>query len=235
LLLAAGEGRRLGGIAKAFIELNGQTLLQHGVRLLSTHAHQIIVGVRPTDIVSARKQISALHLPAHIKALCIAGGQTRQETLDRLLAAATGSHVLIHEVARPWVETADIEQLLQAAHKHDAIALFSRLPVRDSLALTRDGKLERILPRNDLISLQTPHLYRRETLLRVHALAAHRGWQEDSTAALLMRAGVDLHLVEGSPHNLKITFPEDLALMGAQTSSAPTTSVHTAKSIRDMP
>jgi 2-C-methyl-D-erythritol 4-phosphate cytidylyltransferase len=216
LLLAAGTGQRLGGVSKAFLELNNHTLLQHAVRLLTSHARSLVIGVNADVHAAAKEQIAALALPPSTHVLILAGGSSRQETLDRLLAAAETTHVLIHEVARPWVDNADIDGLRKAALIHDAVALFNHLPVRDSLALAHDGKLEKILPRQRVVALQTPHLYRRTTLAHVHALAAEHDWKEDSTAALFLRAGVNLHLVEGSPHNLKVTYPEDLTLLGPQ-------------------
>ena len=51
---------------------------------------------------------------------------------------------------------------------------------------------------------------RRDILLRSDRLAARRGWNEEGTAAVVKRAGYKVHLVPGSPDNLKVTYPGDL-------------------------
>jgi 2-C-methyl-D-erythritol 4-phosphate cytidylyltransferase len=213
VILAAGEGRRLGGIAKAFLELGGYTLLQHAVKLVEPLVDHVVIGVRECDLSSARKQIHALG--AHVAVEVVAGGATRQETLRRLIAATQTRFLLIHEVARPWAEPTELRRVISALGEHDAVVSYTPIPVRDSIALCHDGVLDRALPRSDVVTLKTPHGYRRSVLEQAYALAAQNGWEEDSTAALVMRTATPVHVVEGSPHNVKITYPEDLVLLAS--------------------
>lgn len=213
VILAAGEGRRLGGIAKAFLELGGATLLQHAVQLMEPLVGRIVVGVRACDLSSSQQQVAALSLSVPVE--CVAGGDTRQDTLRRLIAATHTPYLLIHEVARPWVQPTEIRRIIAALGEHDAVVSYLPIPVRDSIALSRDGVLERALPRKDVVTLQTPHGYRRSLLEHAYALAAENNWLEDSTAALVMHTDTPVHLVEGSPRNVKITYPEDLVLLAS--------------------
>jgi 2-C-methyl-D-erythritol 4-phosphate cytidylyltransferase len=221
LILAAGEGRRLGGIAKVFLEFSGHTLMQHAALLVAPFVGRIVIGVRSCDLALAQAQ--AAQLGVGIPVDCVVGGATRQESLGHLIDAATTPYLLIHEVARPWVEPAEFQQVLADLRDHEAVVTCTPMPVRDSIALREGGFLGRALPRSEVVSLQTPHGYRRELLCRAYALARTRGWNEDSTAALVMRTEARVHLVEGSPRNVKITYPEDLVLLNDSSSShAPT-------------
>lgn len=213
VILAAGEGRRLGGIAKAFLELGGHTLLQHAVKLVEPLVGRAVVGVRECDLASARRQVAALapRIPVEV----VAGGATRQETLRRLISATQTPFLLIHEVARPWAEPTELRRVIGALGEHDAVVSYTPIPVRDSIALCHDGVLDRALPRSDVVTLKTPHGYRRSVLEQAYALAAQNGWEEDSTAALVMRTATPVHVVEGSPQNVKITYPEDLVLLAS--------------------
>lgn len=209
LILAAGSGTRLGGIAKATLDYHGASLLQHAIALVAPFVQHIVVGVRDCDLAWAREQCAGV--TADCEVTCLSGGSTRQESLKRLLAAARTTYVLVHEVARPWVEPDTFRELLTAVQRYSAVALYTPLPVRDSLVLMRNGELEKSLPRADVVSVQTPHAYLREALVRAYALADEHGWEEESTIALMSRARHRVRLIEGSPQNVKVTYPEDLA------------------------
>lgn len=219
LILAAGSGTRLGGIAKATIEYRGGSLLQHAIALVAPFARNIVVGVRECDLEWAHEQCRGIASDCEIT--CVSGGATRQESLQRLLDAAHTPYVLIHEVARPWVEPDAIEQLLTNVKRYNAVALYTPLPVRDSLVLMKDGELQESLPRANVVSVQTPHAYRLEALQNAYALAKEHGWEEESTIALMSRAKHRVRLIEGSPQNVKVTYPEDLAPLRVYSSAAP--------------
>jgi 2-C-methyl-D-erythritol 4-phosphate cytidylyltransferase len=219
LILAAGSGTRLGGIAKATLEYKSGTLLQHAITLVAPFAAHIVVGVRESDLDWAREQCHGLVSDCEVA--CVSGGATRQESLLRLLEAAHTPCVLVHEVARPWVEPETFQQLLTAARHYSAVALYTPLPVRDSLVLMKDGELQESLPRAHVVSVQTPHAYRLEALQNAYALAREHGWEEESTIALMSRAKHRVKLIEGSPQNIKVTYPEDLAPLRIYSSPTP--------------
>jgi 2-C-methyl-D-erythritol 4-phosphate cytidylyltransferase len=203
LILAAGSGDRLGSRPKAFLRLDGQTLLERAVAIVSPFATEIIVGVRSEDLARARRLVSKT---VHV----VAGGATRQETLSRLLQCCTKPIVLLHEVARPFVTPELFERLLREVRRHGAVALYTEVPVRDSLGFLEKQGLKMILPRRSVVALQIPHAYRREILLRADRLAAQNDWNEEGTAAIVKRAGHKIRLVPGSPDNLKVTYLGDL-------------------------
>ena len=203
LILAAGSGDRIGRRPKAFLRLEGRTLLERAVALVSPFATEIIVGVRPEDLARARRLVPKT---VHV----VAGGATRQETLSRLLRCCTKPIILLHEVARPFVTTELFKRLLQEVRRHGAVALYTEVPARDSLGFLEKQGLKMILPRRSVVALQIPHAYRREILLRADRLAARNDWNEEGTAAIVKRAGHKVRLIPGSPDNLKVTYVGDL-------------------------
>lgn len=208
LILAAGEGRRFGGRPKAFADCENQTLLAHAIALISPWAERIVVGVRSSDLDRARATVATL--PEADRVTCMSGGSTRQESLNRILTCAMSRFVLVHEVARPWTEAIDFQNLLRAVKHHPAVALYRRLPARDSMAVLDGDYLGALLPRESVVTLQTPQAYERSVLLAAYATASREGWIETSTAALVQRAGCPVRLIEGTGNNLKVTYPEDL-------------------------
>ncbi len=215
LILAAGSGDRLGSRPKAFLKLDGQTLLERAVAIVSPFAAEIIVGVRSEDLPRARRLMPKT---VHV----VAGGATRQETLSKLLRCCTKPFVLLHEVARPFV-TADLfGRLLAEVQRHGAVILYAEVSERDSLGLLEKQGLKTILPRRSVVALQTPHAYRRKILLHSDRLAAQQGWNEEGTAAIVKRAGHKVRLVPGSPDNLKITYVGDLKFRPRNRGRSPT-------------
>mgnify|MGYP000870666195 CR=1 FL=1 len=228
VILAAGSGTRLGGIAKATLEFRGRTLLHHAIEMVAPFASEIIVGVRPEDVAWAFEQTAGLDVSARIR--CMAGGATRQETLHRLISQCETRYVLLHEVARPWVQPEEFRHLLLALRRHSAVALYTPLPVRDGIALANNGRLKATLPRSQVVSVQAPHAYRLSTLVQAYALAEKHGWNEESTMSLMCRARRRVHLIEGSPHNVKVTYPEDLAPLRAAAVATTNTAIVAARS-----
>ena len=224
LILAAGCGTRLGGLAKATLEYNGGSLLQHAITLVAPFAKHIVVGVRADDVAWATEQCRGLADDCIVT--CVAGGASRQESLQRLLAAASSTYVLVHEVARPWVEPEVFRQLLVALRRFSAVALYTPLLVRDSLVLMKDGELQQSLPRAEVVSVQTPHAYHRSALERAYSLAEQHGWNEESTIALMARAEHRVRLIEGSSQNVKVTYPEDLAPLRMMSPGIATKQTH---------
>ncbi len=224
LILAAGSGTRLGGIAKATLEYQGGSLLQHALSLVSPFVAHAVVGVRECDLDWAHEQC---HSPRYDCAItCVSGGATRQQSLKRLLDEARTPFVLVHEVARPWVEPETFRRLLTEVRHSSAVALFTPLPVRDSVATMKDGLLTASLPRSEVVSVQAPHAYRTSALRRAYDLAARHGWEEESTIALMSRARHRVRLIEGPAQNIKVTYPEDLAPL--RVISAPDPLAHRA-------
>ncbi len=75
----------------------------------------------------------------------------------------------------------------------------------------RDHTVVETVPRDDLVTVQTPQAFRRAALERAHA---GDGVGTDD-AALVEAAGGTVVVVEGEARNLKLTVADDLALAQA--------------------
>jgi 2-C-methyl-D-erythritol 4-phosphate cytidylyltransferase len=215
LVLGAGLGLRMCLGPKAFIRLKDVTLLELAVHAVIPFAAQVVVGVCIDDeartiellqplMQSGRLDGMSLDLSVHV------GGATRQETVSLLASQARRRLVLLHEVARPHVTPELFARVLAGAAEVGGAALFLPLEARDSVATVRDGCIEHAMPRSSVVTLQTPHAYRRDWLIDAHARGAREAWKEEGTAGLVRRAGHPVKLVPGSPDNLKLTFQADL-------------------------
>ena len=209
LVVAAGRGRRFGGEGpKQYAPLAGRPLLRHSLAAFA--AHPGIDGVRAVIYPDDRAHYDAAAdglglLPP------VPGGGSRQESvrlgLESLEETAPG-RVLIHDGARPFVEPALIDRVLDALER--APGAIAALRVTDTL---KRGEAERIsgtVQREGLWRAQTPQGFRFEDILAAHRAARDTPGLTDD-AAVAERAGLEVLLVAGSPANVKVTTPEDLA------------------------
>jgi 2-C-methyl-D-erythritol 4-phosphate cytidylyltransferase / 2-C-methyl-D-erythritol 2,4-cyclodiphosphate synthase len=208
LVVAAGRGTRLGApLPKQYLPLAGEPLLRHTLRALA--AHQRISGVRavihPDDREHYEHAARGLDLLAPV-----AGGVQRQDSVRlglESLETIDPDMVAIHDGARPFVESALIDRVLDAlAATPGAIPA---LALADTLKRGRDGRIAETVDRSQLWRAQTPQGFRFREILAAHRAAA--GLELSDDAAVAERAGLAVSLVQGSETNLKVTAPDDLA------------------------
>jgi 2-C-methyl-D-erythritol 4-phosphate cytidylyltransferase len=202
LIPAAGGGVRLGRGPKAFVALAGRPLLAWSVEALLPYVAEVVVAVPASEV----ERTAGLVPGARV----VAGADTRQATVERLLLATERPFVLVHDAARPFIDAATIAAV--AAALETARALSVVMPVADSLIDARDGSS---VDRSLLRAVQTPQAFERALLLEAHAAARAAGVTATDDAALVRRLGVDVALVEGGTHLMKVTTPADLRLAEA--------------------
>lgn len=222
IVLAAGQGRRMGaGMNKIFLELAGEPVLLHSLRVFEQAAEvsQIVVAAAADEVA----QIQALVDKAGItKAKTVVeGGSTRLRSVAAALpyVSCTAELVAIHDGARPLLTEEDFAAVLAAAARPDVVGAILAAPVTDTIktaakagdVATGDvvGRIAGSLDRELLWRALTPQVFAIEPLL-----AAYSRLDKDFTddAALLAAAGGEVLIVRGSEENIKITTPMDLKL-----------------------
>lgn len=212
ILVAAGDGRRLGAdVPKAFVQVAGRTLLEHAAgRFLAHPAVRDVVVAAPAALAES----AAALVP---QAAVVAGGLTRQQSVDRALAAVAEDVelVLVHDVARAFVPGEVISRVLDALDAPDTDAAIPVMPVIDTIRRSdpESGRLGELVDRSRLLAMQTPQGFRRDILVRAHAAAS--GGDATDDAALVEAIGGRVVAVRGDERAFKVTVPLDLALAEA--------------------
>lgn len=203
LIAAAGSGQRLGLGPKGFLELQGRPLLCWLADKLLQVADEVLVAVP-----AAQLETAAALLP---RCTMIEGGETRHASVQRLVEACIGDWLLLHDAARPFASVALFRAALDAARETGCAAtlLDPEVPV----ARVRDGLLMEAHPPGMMGISQTPQVYSRQAMHRMQALAAQHGWQPQSTMQMALLAGERVRAVRGEKTNIKITTPEDWAVV----------------------
>ena len=217
IVVAAGGGERFRArIPKAFVELNGRALLVHAAEALAAaESIRHLVVVVPIGMVERGRQVLGA---AGVEATVCEGGPTRQESVSAGLACCdrASTIVAVHDAARPLVTPRLVDRTVTALlDPWDAAA--PGLPVVDTLKLVDAARFAvlRTVDRQGMWAVQTPQVFRRSTLERVHARVASAADAATDDLSLVERAGGRVRLIEGDRRNFKITFPEDLALADA--------------------
>jgi 2-C-methyl-D-erythritol 4-phosphate cytidylyltransferase len=229
IITAAGASSRMGGIKKEYWPLgNGAvdndgkplTVLGAAVSAFAVIKRISTVIIAVSDIVRARSS-----LPAATPRLDFAaGGPTRRASVHNaltLLASYHPDYVLIHDGARPWIDTGLIERVIDAVLLHDAVIPI--LPVTETPkeidafpGQDRTGLIKRHLKRSQVGTAQTPQAFAFPAILGAHEKAARRERLEriDYTddAEVWGEFCGPVVVIPGSSENRKITFPEDLAV-----------------------
>jgi len=212
LIAAAGFGERLGiDRPKAFAALGGRPLLAESLdRLDRCELIDAIVVAAPPGWEEP-SILLAEELTASKVVACVTGGATRAESVAAALAEVPDEAlvVLVHDAARPLVGDAVVERLLaQLGEGYDGVVPV--LPVDDTLKRVTGGVVAETVDRSSLVAAQTPQAFLAPALRR--AFSGDFAGATDC-ASLVERTGGRVAVVDGDPRLLKVTTPEDLALV----------------------
>jgi 2-C-methyl-D-erythritol 4-phosphate cytidylyltransferase len=228
VVLGGGTGQRVGAaLPKQLLRLRGRTLIEHCVA-----AFEQAPGVDEVLVVMARgyvEQVTALLADGGYRKVTgvIPGGLARPDSTRAALAAITSfasgngcdpadCAVLLHDAARPLVDQRIIADCVAALGAHDAAGV--AVPASDTIVITADDVMHSMPRRETLWRCQTPQCFRLPVIARAHELAAADpdfAPSDDCGVVLRYLPDVDVHIVPGSERNLKITYPQDLAIAEA--------------------
>jgi 2-C-methyl-D-erythritol 4-phosphate cytidylyltransferase len=208
IIPAAGSGTRLGAsVPKAFVELNGLTLLTRSAHAMSSQADVIAVSVPEDYIETARQLLSEVDAEVHI----VIGGADRQSSVARALAVVPEdvAIVLVHDAARPLVPSKVVSAVVSAV-RSGAQAVIPVLPVADTLKrVDLRGSVVETVDRTTLRRVQTPQAFARVLLDRAYADPTHSATDD---AGLVESMGVTVETVSGDERAMKITTEHDLEI-----------------------
>jgi 2-C-methyl-D-erythritol 4-phosphate cytidylyltransferase len=217
LIPAAGYGSRMGDeLPKQYLRLAGKPMISHTLHTLcsSPRIRAVFVVLAPVDNEWFRHDWSEFS-PKLVVLQC--GGATRAESVLNGLNAARevssttdNDWVLVHDAARPCLGSKQLSELMDELADDEVGGLLA-VPVADTLKRSdSNGRVERTEPREKLWQAQTPQMFRCGLLLE--ALSTSGGAAMTDDAGAIEALGLHPKLVLSDARNLKVTYPQDLAL-----------------------
>lgn len=205
IVVAAGSGERLGaGVPKAFVAVNGLTLLEHTLETIAALEPAEVVAVVPEGYEEPARAAGWYSFDYTVTV----GGATRQASVSRGLAALSPriETVLIHDAARAFTPREQFERVIAAVES--GVGAIPGLAVVDSLKRVDGTAIVGVADRSELVAAQTPQGFVRAELVAAYA-AAEEEFTDD--AAVFAAGGGKVVWVPGSAEAFKVTTPADLA------------------------
>ncbi len=211
IIVGGGSGTRMrAAIPKQFLLLNGRPVLMYTMEAFyHSGAKPEIIIVLPADYHSYWQQLCSEY-NFSIPHKLVSGGETRFHSVKNgldTIADEAGALVAVHDAVRPLVTKQIIDESYRYAEEHgNAIAAVKS---RDSVRQFRGGASVGLF-RDEIYLVQTPQTFRVSQLKKAYLQKYNSQFTDDASVVEL--AGENVSLIEGSYQNIKITFPEDIAV-----------------------
>jgi 2-C-methyl-D-erythritol 4-phosphate cytidylyltransferase len=209
ILVGGGSGSRMQqDIPKQFLLLDGKPVLMHTLEAFyQSEPRPEIVVVLNVDFHEYWEKLCKTH-QFSIPHTLVKAGQERFFSVKNGLKLVKGKAlVAIHDAVRPSIKKEKIEEAFSYAEVNGNAVL--AIQSKDSVRLS-DTKGNKALARELVYLIQTPQIFTSNVLQKAYQQEFRTSFTDD--ASVVEHAGVAIHLVEGDPKNIKITYPEDLAL-----------------------
>ncbi len=224
-VLAGGSGLRMkNSTPKQFLPLGGKPVIVRTLEvfLQLPEIRKIYLGMNG-DYLEEAQRLLGEYLPEQASRMIelVPGGADRNESLlhvaDRIAERwGEEGHLLItHDGVRPFVTPQMLRESLEGARQVGASG--TAIPSTDTLFYSEDGeRVLRAADRSRYFRAQTPQSFRL-SLIRdlLRRLGAEERSRMTDACSLCLAEGLPVVMTPGSPLNIKLTTPEDLALAEA--------------------
>jgi 2-C-methyl-D-erythritol 4-phosphate cytidylyltransferase len=209
IIVAGGSGSRmLSTVPKQFLILNGLPVLMHTIKAFhQSQSNPHIILVLPGDYHTYWQELCNSHsftIPHQL----VNGGETRFHSVKNGIdIIPVNTIIAVHDAVRPLTDIEIIDHAYSYAAEHgNAVAAVKS---RDSVRQLKENQ-STCLVRDEIYLVQTPQTFQSAQLKKAYEQPYKAKFTDD--ASVVEETGVKINLIEGSYRNIKITFPEDIAI-----------------------
>ncbi len=215
ILPAGGTGNRFGSkLPKQYAPVQGKPVLAHSVETLlaDSRVEKVYVALSP----EYRSVLDWSVWLGRVVPLTDCVGSSRAETVSLVLRRLRSTYqatdwVLVHDAVRPCLSLSSLRRLLDVVWE-DRVGGLLAIPVADTLKRSdENGRVQVTMDRNRLWAAQTPQMFP----LGLLAEALEKNPEATDEASAMEALGHSPLLVQGEKTNLKVTYPDDLALVAS--------------------
>jgi 2-C-methyl-D-erythritol 4-phosphate cytidylyltransferase len=209
LIVAAGKGERMNsGLPKQFIEIARKPMLMHAIEaFVNPLQERKFVVVLPSGLMNEWENLCSYY-HFHVPCLIVEGGPRRFYSVKSGLKQVPDDVlVAIHDAARPFVSDETIQRCFKTAFRKG-----NAVPSVELSQSVREvsGALNKSIDRTQLRLVQTPQVFHSTLIKKAYRQSFRERFTDD--ASVLESIGYQIHLVEDSTENFKITTPADLEI-----------------------
>lgn len=197
------------GKNKLLLELRKIPILIHTLNVFEHDelCDGIILVISPKDEEEFRTLIQKYSIKKITS--IVHGGKERQHSVSNgLKAARSEGIILVHDGARPFVETATIHKLVDQVKEKGAAVV--GVPVKDTIKRIDGEEVVETVDRSSLWAIQTPQAFLVPILKEAHEKAEKEHFIGTDESSLVERIPYPVSIVEGTYDNIKLTTIEDL-------------------------
>lgn len=210
IIVAGGSGSRMrSAVPKQFLLLNGLPVLMHTIQAFhQARSKPQIILVIPADSHIYWNDLCKQYnftIPHQL----VNGGATRFHSVKNGLATIADDNtvIAIQDAVRPLTSTQIIDNsYAQAFQIGNAV---TAVKSRDSIRQVKNGASASLL-RDEIYLVQTPQTFQYSQLKKAYEQDHNEGFTDD--ASVVEATGEAIHILDGNYQNIKITFPEDIAI-----------------------
>lgn len=227
VILAGGTGTRMGAaMPKQFLPLAGRAVIEYSVDALNSHPaiDEVAVVIHP----DWRGHMEAIAAKGHwdkLKRIIDGGSERYMSSLNAIMAyidEPDDTNLLLHDAARPMVSADIIGRVAAALVRHEAVGV--AVPSTDTVwevhpdfDANEVGRFVARIPERRLMwRAQTPQAFRLPLIRDAYQRALQDPqFQATDDCGVVRRylPGTKITVVEGTPRNLKVTTPQDIAAL----------------------
>jgi 2-C-methyl-D-erythritol 4-phosphate cytidylyltransferase/2-C-methyl-D-erythritol 2,4-cyclodiphosphate synthase len=211
VLLAAGSGKRMEmDTNKVLIEFENESAVMRCLKTFEKTGlfSDVVVVCREADLDLIRRKVT--EFPHDANYLLCVGGEERQHSVKNALALVPedAKVVAVHDAARCFVTPEIVQDCVASAIRFGSGVAAVRAV--DTIKRAQDGIVVETLPREELVIVQTPQVFKKELLVKAHQKADEDGFLGTDDASLVERLDAPVRVVNGSMENIKLTTKEDV-------------------------
>ena len=223
LILAAGSGTRMGNTnkPKQFLSIYNKPLIVHTIEAFEMHDDIDMILIVTNDTYIDDVKIWCKQYDLTKVQYIVAGGSSRQESvyngIKKLEKIGTKDDdiILIHDAARPLISQTIITDNIESCKKYHAVDTV--IPSSDTIIRSVDKEtICEIQKRSEQYQGQTPQSFTFKVINDAHEYAKRiNNTETTDDCRLVLNMGKEVHLVNGSKLNFKITTFDDLMMLKA--------------------
>jgi len=215
IIAAGGQGSRTGTTRpKQYHLLNDRPVLMHTISAFHGIADKIIVVISEPMIQVWQLQCEKYDFEVNHE--LVIGGKTRFESVQKGLGHIQDKYgdlvnedtaIAVHDAARPLIDPELIRKSFHLCHqgKGNVLGIQSTNSIR--IGSSRNSKA---IDRDRVWVIQTPQTFPAPIIMQAFAQEEQPHFTDE--ASVIEQMGYDIHILEGHPNNIKITYPEDFII-----------------------
>lgn len=210
IIVAAGDGTRMGGVIKPLLSFSGKTFLEIVIDQFrqSDIIDEVIVVSK--DIPEIRNIINKFSSSKPI--VFTTGGETRQESVFKgvSITSKKTKFIMIHDCARPFID----ENLIELAYSNalDTGSSCVTKPVTDTIKYIAENEEIKTPRRDRLFAVETPQTFFKDIYLSSYAFSMKKKSNFTDETSMVENAGFKVKYFSYDKINMKITTKEDYNL-----------------------